>query len=184
MVHNPFQKFEERRRARDEERMKLSKRMGEIVREAEEDAVALKVLHQMYPDGYPSEAVGTANAGVEVKGVSATGEARSVALSASVVAIKQEPPMLVKDMILNILRDAAPTGLNAAQIRGKAALRYKAQINPNTLTVSLCRFAKDGKVRSEGRTWFYIRANGVAAINGAGVGKQLSLVENPREERA
>lgn len=184
MVHSPFLKFEERRQARNEERMRLSKRLGEIVREAEEDAVALKVLREMYPDGYPSEPT-PVDAAVELRGVSATGEARPVmALGASVIAIKQEPPIRVKDMILNILRDAAPTGLNAGQIKGKAMLRYKAQINSNTLTVSLCRYAKDGIVRSEGRTWFYIRPNGAVAPNGGGVGKQLSLVVSSQEERA
>jgi hypothetical protein len=74
---------------------------------------------------------------------------------------------MVKDMILSILKDAYPTGLTAAQIKGKAFLRYQEHINPNTLTVTLVRFgkAKPGEqalVKCEGRVWTYIRDTGAA----------------------
>jgi len=64
----------------------------------------------------------------------------------------------VKDVILAVLKEARG-GLTAKQIRGKAFLKFNAELNPNTLTVTLIRMKVDKIVRIEGRQWFYIHPN-------------------------
>ncbi len=147
------QMLEERRRRRDAERMRLQKRIAELSREGEDDAIAARV----YQDAMTSQ---TATA-VAIASDPATPKPDAVEASPYKVVMMPrasvEAPK-VKDMILAVLRDAYPNGLTAANIKGKVYLRFKEQINSNTTTVTLGRFSKDGIVKNDSRVWFYVPA--------------------------
>lgn len=142
-MSNPFRLLEARRISRERERADLNKRLLELNRQAEDDETALRVLKGLYPDGFADDT----NADEEPPPPAGT-----LARIIHEQAVKN-----IKDKVLDVLRSSYPLGLNAAQIRAKAFLKYKEHLNPNTLTVSLVRFRKDGKVRIEGREWFYVR---------------------------
>ena len=146
---DPFALFELRRQRRDEERLALRKRLAELDAEGTEDATAIRVLRQVY-----SAADKTLRDGKIVHG----GQ-RAAPTNVSPPAPAEK--MSNKELCIAVLRDAAPNGMTAAQIKSKALLKYRRVINPNTLTVSLVRASKSrngnqAEVRCEGRTWFYI----------------------------
>jgi hypothetical protein len=167
-MENPFALFEERRRARDEERAALNKRLVSLNVEGERDAIAVQQLRVLYPNGWPAEAEADRR---EPPPADALEPAPSPPPSSVVQMQARGSEMTVKDMALTILRDAGPNGLTASQIKGKAMLRYKKQINSNTLTVSLVRLKP--KVRCEGRVWFYVRQGVDRLINGVANGLPL-----------
>jgi hypothetical protein len=141
---DPFDRLEARRMDRDRERMDLHKRIAQLNTEAEKDSIALQVLKEMYPDGWKAA------------------QERSPKPDGALPSpIAKAATMLFKDVILAILRDAAPGGLTANQIKAKAMLKYKVEINPNTLTVTLGRFSRppDGsapKAKYDGDVWRYL----------------------------
>ena len=166
---DPFARLEERRARRDAERLSLTKRLHQLNQEAEEDAVAAKVLLKLYPEHVPAPAPQLPEKPSILDRLRA---ARTLAAStpspASVAATQDSGAGLkLKDMILNVLREAYPNGLKAQQIRGKVQIKYRTDLNPNTLTVTLVRYSKgdDPRARCEGRTWYYVRpsTNGVVA---------------------
>lgn len=146
---DPFHLFEERRLRRDKERLELRKRLAELDQEASEDAIAVKVLRNVYEKSASTKSVGP-NSGVLVP----TGNS-----AVNIGDVYKDMP--VKEVLLSILRESAPEGMTAAQIRQKAMLKYRRDINSNTLTVSLVRASKikgdqPALVRCEGRKWRYI----------------------------
>lgn len=145
-MENPFTRFEERRRNREAKRLELNKQLAELNAEGEKDAIAVAQLRLVYPDGFPDSGLPAPPDAVE----------DAPPPPATAAQLQQRGGELtVKDMALAVLTDAWPSGLTASQIKGKAFLRYKKQINSNTLTVSLVRLKPE--VRCEGRIWFYER---------------------------
>jgi hypothetical protein len=151
---DPIAILEARRIKREQERMEINKRLSQLNAEGEEDTIALRVLRRILSSNGDAEKTNAESLASRLSPV--------VNVSGSLAAMVQASGgMLVKDMIIAILRDAGPDGLTATQIKGRAALRYKANINPNTLTVSLVRASKPkGEqaplVRCAGRIWYYI----------------------------
>jgi hypothetical protein len=140
--------LEARRLKREAERLSLQRRLAELVIEGEQDAVALKVLRQLDPQPIANGASNEAPDRLH-----ATGITTPPGTAASDIPFKT--------MILSVLQAAYPNGLTAAQIKAKAVLKYKREINSNTLTVTLVRASKDkddqkAVVRCEGRTWYSI----------------------------
>lgn len=140
-----LQALEDRRMKREAERNAMIKRSAVLNAEAEADTVAKRVY-------------------LETLTARPVPDAIELAPPPHVYAAKSADTdkLMVKEMILAVLRDAYPNGMTAEQIKGKAFLRFKQHINPNTLTVSLGRYSKpkEGEprlARCEGRTWFYIR---------------------------
>lgn len=68
----------------------------------------------------------------------------------------------VADMALDVLRSAHPDGLSKADIITAASEKFKKEINPNTLGVTLSdRLAKDLKrVKFDGTVWLYVPQKG------------------------
>ena len=173
-MENPFSRFDERRRQREAKRLELNKQLAELNAEGEKDAIAVAQLRAVYPNGFPND----------------DGPPRSIdRRPADAIESPPAPPataaqaqnvaggnLTVKEMALMVLRDAMPNGLTAAQIKGKAFLRFKKHINPNTLTVSLVRLKP--KVKCEGRIWFYERPS----IDGDKVHDQLPLAHDKAAE--
>lgn len=140
--------LEARRLKREAERLSLQRRLAELVIEGEQDAVALKVLRQL--DQKP---IASAASNEAPDRLSAT-----ATIAPSGTAVRDVP---FKTMILAVLQTAYPQGLTAAQIKAKVMLKYKRDLNSNTLTVTLVRASKDKDdqkaiVRCEGRTWYSI----------------------------
>src|SRR4051812_33817603 len=107
-MDDAFARFDERRLRRESERAALNKRLGELSREAEEDAIALRVLKSMYPDGI-QRAGETAPVPARIKAdTPAAGSPDGAGAG-----------MRRKDMILTVVRDAYPSGMTAAQIKAK-----------------------------------------------------------------
>jgi len=149
-TEDPFQRLDARRQSRERERLLIQKRLAEINAEDADDAVALRVLRNLYPDGFSNHPQTDA----PEKPEAVTPDSASAKF-----AVRTLP---VKTMLLSVLKDAFPGGLTAAQIKGKVWLKYKQEINPNTLTVSLVRASKQKgdeppRVRCDGRTWYYLR---------------------------
>jgi len=150
-------KFDERKQRRERERFALNKRLVELNAEAERDEVTVNnliaICSEHHKDYVPNLTIPDA---VEPAPPPPTAAAVQMASNG----------MRVKDMVLAVVRDAYPQGLTAKQIKGKAFLRYKHDINPNTLTVTLVRYSKgnEARVRCDGRTWYYVpqKANGAA----------------------
>lgn len=152
-------KFERRKQARAEERLRLSKRLAELNAEAERDDITvanLKVIFSKEVLAAAGEIIAKELAPPDAiePGPSPPPTARDLRRP------DKAGPYLVKDMVLAVIREAYPNGLTAKQIRGKAYLRFRQNINPNTLTVSLGRYSKgpEPRARCEGRTWYYIPA--------------------------
>ncbi len=143
MIEDPFTRFEYRRRQRELERIQLTKRIAELNAEGERDAIAVAQLRAIYPNGFPA----SDEQAVEIGPVPDAIEPPPLPPSTAAEMQAAIGAFSVKEMALNILREAAPTGLSATQIKGKAFLRYRKHINPNTLTVSLVRLKP--KVRCE-----------------------------------
>ncbi|MBA2587742.1 MAG: hypothetical protein H0U98_03860 [Alphaproteobacteria bacterium] len=151
--------LEERRLKREAERTAWNKRAAQLNAEGEADAVAKRVYLETVK---PASAVKP----------SPKPDAVEPAPQATVEGGAAAEEIPVKDMILTVLRDAYPLGLTAKQIKGKAYMRFKKHINPNTLTVSLGRYSKpkDGEprlARCDGRTWFYVRHDVREIVRGA-----------------
>ena len=62
----------------------------------------------------------------------------------------------LSDLALQILRDVSPRGLRASEIRRIGLEKHRTDIKGTTLTVAMGRHKKAGRVRSRGRTWFYV----------------------------
>jgi hypothetical protein len=77
-------------------------------------------------------------------------------LNRSVITAQHHSSVPVKDMLLVIVREAGPEGVSAEQIRARAQIKFGVDVNPNTLTVSLVRHRKDGKVKCDKKRWFYV----------------------------
>jgi hypothetical protein len=60
------------------------------------------------------------------------------------------------EMVLEVLRDAYPEELKAAEIRQLILARFEVEINPNTLTVSLVRHREARLVKLVKKAWSYI----------------------------
>lgn len=150
---DPFALLEKRRQQREQERLALRKRLAELDADAAEDQAVWKGLTKLYGS---KESLGHVVAAAA--SVAAPNPAPATGLAARVEIGKD---MLAKDMILTVLRDGAPSGMTAAQIKAKVVLKFGRHINPNTLTVTLVRASKQRGdeaplVRCEGRTWFYL----------------------------
>ncbi len=137
-------RMDQRKSARDAERSRLNKRLLEINREAEEDEIATRVYRKVGAEPSAAEK--------PIQALSA------LPTNSAEVRPAQPKGMKVKEAILAVLKDARG-GLTAKQIRGRAFLKCNAELNPNTLTVTLIRMKEDKIVRIEGRQWFYIRPN-------------------------
>ena len=87
-----------------------------------------------------------------------------------------ERPTAVKDVCFDILEEAFPAGLQAAEIKERGLARYGMDINSNTLTVSLGRLKDAGQVRIEGRTWFYVPPESEAAGSNRDAGPAASSI--------
>lgn len=134
--------------------MRLNKRLAELAAEGEKDGIAVAQLRAIYPEGFP------ADGGAQIDTVAADAIEAAPTPPATAAEMQQRGgDMTVKQMSELILKDAYPNGLTASQIKGKAFLRFKKHINPNTLTVSLVRLKP--RVQCEGRVWFYVKPNGV-----------------------
>lgn len=168
--------IENRRIARDGERMAMNKRIAQLNAEADADAVAKRVYLEMKSAGLLADQ-------------QPAGDAKQAAMPDAVepapateVQAAEGTDLMVKDMILLVLKEAYPNGMTAAQIKGKAWLRFRKYINPNTLTVSLGRFSKpkDGEprqARCDGRTWYYMRERELLPPKSA----QLALLNGGRD---
>lgn len=148
---DPFKRLDDRRRERDRERMELNKRLAVLNQEADEDAIALKVLRKLYPE--QPKTPGNVILAHEfdrqrLSELPLAGERPSGSLPRLIPA---------KQLVLAVLREAYPEGLTAGQIGGRALVKHKRSINPNTLSVSLARHKEDGAIRLEGKTWFYVK---------------------------
>ncbi|MBP6012035.1 MAG: hypothetical protein KBA31_07390 [Alphaproteobacteria bacterium] len=66
---------------------------------------------------------------------------------------KEKP---VKEMLLDVLRDAYPSALTAGDLRELALERFGKAINPNTLTVTLVRYRHDKLVTVVNKMWRYV----------------------------
>lgn len=62
----------------------------------------------------------------------------------------------MKSLTYKILKSEYPKGMQASDIRTIAQENHGVDLNPNTLTVTLGRLKSDGRVRIDGRVWFYI----------------------------
>lgn len=62
----------------------------------------------------------------------------------------------VKEVLLEVLRDAYPIALQASEVRRRARDTYRVDVNPNTLTVSLSRFRDAGLVSITNKKWSYV----------------------------
>jgi hypothetical protein len=145
---NPYELIERRVKARAEERLGLNKRLAQMNIEDDKDKIALEVLRDI---------MGIERPAVLPVGLRYVGVAQELPLGSAVAIQQSAAQMSAKQMILSILKAAHPEGLVSKQIGGKAQLKYKAMINPNTLSVSLSRHQADGRVRLEGKTWFYVK---------------------------
>lgn len=156
-IEDPFIRFAERRHQREDERLRLSRRLAELQAENDRDVIAVAQLKQLYPNGFPQSDEPSPQ---PQRPVPDAIEPPPPPPSTVVESQRRGSGLMAKDIILSILKDAGPDGIGAKQIRAKAFIRYKTHINPNTLTVSLVRFSKGDqpKARCEGRTWYYIGA--------------------------
>jgi hypothetical protein len=160
-MENPFSRFEDRRRERDAERMRLNKRLAELAADGEKDGIAVAQLKAIYPNGFPTAAL---DQDIDMIGADAI-EAAPAPPARALEMQQRGGDATVKQMAEAILRDAHPNGLTASQIKGKAFLRFKKHLNPNTLTVSLVRLKP--RVMCENRIWFYVKPNGNGAHDAA-----------------
>jgi hypothetical protein len=164
-----LQGLEDRRLKREAERMAMNKRMAQLNVDGEADAIAKRVYLDMVKGGdIPA---------VQAEPKAPTPDAIESAPAAPDTAPRRNDGYMVKDMVLAVLRDAFPAGLNASEIKHRAYNRFKQHINPNTLTVTLGRYSKpkDGDpviARCVGRVWFYVppinvvRSPELALVNG------------------
>jgi hypothetical protein len=146
---DPFALFAARQVRREQERLALRKRLAELDAEASADIIAVQQLHKAYADDGDAPSV-------------AAGPAPQARLSPMALAHERGKDMSNKEVILAVLRDAGPGGLNAGQIKAKALLKYGRDLNSNTLTVTLVRASKEGDgkpalTKCEGRQWYYVR---------------------------
>jgi len=161
-----LQALEDRKRKRDAERLLLNKRLLELQADSEADIVARRVYEDMVKSGQWSPDRSDVPATPDEPKRTITYQLTGLSVQAAQAPMAQAP--MVKDIVLSILKEAYPVGLTAAQIKGKAFLKFKTHINPNTLTVTLGRYSrpKDGEprlARCDGRIWFYVPADGARA---------------------
>lgn len=156
-IDDPFERFWQRRLMREHETKIIERRTAEIRQEDEADAIAVAQLRKIYPNGFPGGKPRQAE--IQQPRELSTPVATAHASSAGIP---------VKDMILAILKGAYPDGLTAKQIKAKAAIKYGAALNPNTLTVTLVRYSKLPVpcAKCEGRVWCFV-ASPAANGNGA-----------------
>lgn len=61
----------------------------------------------------------------------------------------------IRDVVLDQLRDVAPMGRKAANIRRYYEATYHVDIHPKTVGMTLYRLAADNLVHRKGQIWFY-----------------------------
>ena len=159
--YDPFEKLEERRIKREQERMAMAKRTVELNAEGERDATTLRVLAEMYPDRAPS-----AKLTPRPKDFSDRLPLPSAPVPEEKMNLGQE--LAIKHVVLNIVRDANPQGVTSQQIGARAAVKYRMQINKNTLGVSLGRHSRAGRIKCVSKRWYYIPEHAHAANGHAG----------------
>ena len=62
----------------------------------------------------------------------------------------------IGDAAVKTLQESYPTGLTRKHILVRASSRLRRKINPSSLTGELWRLKGAGRIRIEGRTWFYV----------------------------
>jgi len=75
-------------------------------------------------------------------------------------AIAEPPPVegggeLIKDIILDLLRDAYPQSLKARQIKERLEAKIGRSVHEKTPGMTLYRLSKERKVRRAGRDWYF-----------------------------
>jgi hypothetical protein len=131
-AHKVIAEIEERCRSRATERMSLNKQLAQLNQDQADDEATLKNLRKIY--GVPGEA--------------AEKKQDREPLGAA------PPKMLIKDMVLSIVRhDGGIFGVTSSQIRAKAALKYRVDLNQHTLSVTLRRHKKAGRVVLQNGKW-------------------------------
>lgn len=64
--------------------------------------------------------------------------------------------VLFKDAALRVLRDVHPEGLKAAEVRERVSAQYGLDSHEKTAGMTLYRLKKEGLVRRDGFTWFFV----------------------------
>lgn len=86
--------------------------------------------------------------------------ANSAQIPAPSLETPPPPPMpRIKDIILEYLQmahDLELGGVKAAEIRAHIENKYATTIHEKTVGMTLYRLLKDGKVRRQGHTWFFV----------------------------
>lgn len=101
-------------------------------------------------------------------------DARLAGLDAAEDALRRRPPApgasahrgplppsgSAKDMVLVVLRDAAPGGLTRWEIAVRLHRDHGARVLPGTITYALSAWRHIGRARRVGRTWFHVTDEG------------------------
>ena len=77
-------------------------------------------------------------------------------------AARQARPLSgsIKDLVLATLRDAHPRGMDRRAVVARIRRQHGVSVKPDTVTTSLCEWARAGRTRRVGKIWF--------ALSGAG----------------
>lgn len=140
-----FRKIDQEREKLKERRHELAQQIAKIDFELADWDAADRVMQKLHATEM-AEQIGPAF------------ESAKAELQETIIGGAKQRPFggTTKKLVLAIMRDAYPQGMNSADIREKAKKSYFREINKNTLTVTLVRLREDGGVRIDGKTWYYV----------------------------
>ncbi len=68
---------------------------------------------------------------------------------------EQKPSITLTDCVLQIVENAGATGVSTAEIKENSTLIYGlTAVKPQTLSVTLMRHKKNGRIKNVNKTWF------------------------------